>query len=215
MKVVKWLLLGIVLQSPLLGDLDEQGFSSYDEGDLLKQQGWHPQSIGGGDRYADMAGRVLVVSDPETGGHYIEWIAGFSGREQTRIVKNFEPTTSPRVKIEFEFLPGAATVTGQFYFDKKGESALSLRFLKGEIHIMNAVSREMIPTGIQFQPDDWNLITLDLDFESSTIEIHLNGKSEKFEALPVGLFDLNRVNFFAGGVDFSSKLRSLKIQSIQ
>lgn len=209
------------LAAACFADLNEEGFESYQEGELQNQKGWSPQAPDGEQgEYVAAKERMEIRRDPVAKNQYLVWKAGFGGKDQTRVLKSFAPTTGSKVRISFRVKPGGEDLGGGFYFDqwKKGEdwngTIVSLRFAQGTFHVLEIGTKNPTDTGIAFKTDDWNHMELRLDFEKHKMDI-------RSERQLVGVFDLpaegcfvNQINFFGGGKTFETALDDLAIESV-
>lgn len=206
------------LAAACFADLNEEGFESYQEGELQNQQRWSPEAMDGvrGENIAAKE-RMEIRRDPTTKKQYLVWKAGFGGEGQTRAVKTFPPTTGSKVKVAFDLIPGANDLGGRFYFDQKSGvqvHATALQFLQGTVRVLETGKKDATNTGIEFKPDVWNHFELRLDFEKHKVEVLADRKSlGSYELNPDATW-LDQINFFAGGMAFETALDNLIIESV-
>jgi len=196
-----------------LADLNEEGFEKYREGELLGQHEWRPQTPGE-KGYANMRDLAEIRVDPDKGGRWLVWKAGFESPRQTRILKRFPQTAGTKVVVKLDVIPGNETVSGQFIFDQNRTGGTSLRFVKGTLRIAEFGDPKPKDTGVPFLPQAWNRLELQFDFETHSVRVFSEGRDAGAYALPPTLTGLNEINFFAGGADFETALDNLSIESV-
>ncbi len=186
-------------------DLDERGFEFYALGEIHGQQGWSKAFYG----------EVEVTQEAETGNRFVMFKNGSS-----RIVKRILATTSDKVVITLDFLPGSRDISGRLYFDQvRIGGVLALRFIEGGLHILEAGADMSRPvpdtnTGIKFNVHDWNHFELKLDFQAHEYEVFMNKESVgTYEMLTSDVTRIDQLNFFGGGRDAISYLDNLRITS--
>lgn len=195
-----------------LADLDEAGFDAYRTGSLHGQKNWTVECIDGNE-YRAAPERVEVVAGK--GKQQVEFKAGFQGRDQTRLLKGFPATTSPKVVVTLDFTPGSETLGGRLYFDDvNGGGGVALQFLRGEVYVLEDGSEKEVDTGVTFNPEQSNHFEIRLDFEAHKFEVILNRTSVGVFKLPTNVERLDRLNFYGGGGSFSSFMSNLSIASV-
>jgi|GEM_PF-6742996 len=194
-------------------DLDEEGFEGYTEGELLGQQGWMPQEASSGE-FREARERMEVKAGGAPHGQTLVWIAGFGGKEQTRLVKRVPSTTGSKALVRFDFLPGSANIGGRLYFEQKDLGSVGVQFVNGMVHVLEADTAEATDTGVEFKTEDWNRFELRWDFEKHNVEVLLDGQSLGHFQIPDTMTGIDQLNFFAGGTAFSSAMDNLTIESV-
>lgn len=198
----------------LHADLDENQFKRYTHGDLHEQEDWFTQGVAQeGAGYSDMLDRGEVRRDPNGVGKLLVWLAGHSGFEQSRFIKKFPPTTGDKCQVEFEIKPGASEA-GQIFLDQQGVGALTIRFVRGGIGLLDASGEvtEQILDRIEW--DEWVKVKLNVDFEKHVVEFFVNQRSIGTYPISEALTSFDQLNIFGGGAEFETQLRDLKIDSV-
>lgn len=203
----------LVLSGNARADLDEQGFEVYNLGELLNQDRWTPQQEGSG-TFEVAPERMEVRLGEGDRGQTIVWIEGFGGKDQTRVVKTIQPTTSNKVLVRFEFLPGGTSLGGRLYFEQKDLGSVGVEFSEGTIRVNEPGNQTSTDTHADFQPESWNRFELRWDFEKHNVEVLLDGQSLGNFQIPDTMTAIDQLNFFAGGTAFSSAMDNLTIESV-
>lgn len=209
-------LIGLVLivgHNCCLADLNENGFEAYNEGESVGF-GWRAQFFSeADDGYIEATDRIRVKRDAATGNQTIVWNAGVGGKQQTRTLKEFAPTTALKAVVSFNFKPGSETLERGLGFEQAGVCGISLSFTGGTLRITE--DKAPTDTGIEFKAENWNHIRLLMDFEKHTVEVWLNHASAGIFQLPVEFTALNQLNFSCGGVTFESEIDDLVVESVE
>lgn len=204
------------LASKSHANLNEEGFESYEVGELSNQSDWKPQAPNPDNpgSYIDEIDRVEIRQKSESD-NMLVWLAGFPADQQTRLLKSFPPVSGDKVIIRFDYLPGHTTVPGRLIFDSGDNNFnLSIRFLKGTLQIVTEGGASLSDTGLEFTADEWNKIELQCDFVSHQLTVVLNEKKVTSISLPEELLRFQRIILFGGGIDFESCMDNLSIEEV-
>lgn len=195
-------------------DLDEKGFEFYKEGEITGQGSWSPEGLNEAKTGFDAkTGRVEIKKSDDKKNQWLEFKAGFTGVNQTRLLKGFPATTGKKAVVSFDFKPGAETLGGRMYFDQAGVGCTNLQFIKGTVNILEPGKADSTDTGVKFKADAFNHFDLFLDFEKKKVDIALDGVAiGKFD-MPAKTTMLNFFNFYAGGNE-PSCLDNLVVSSV-
>ena len=199
----------------VFADLDEKGFEFYKEGELNGQGEWSTQGLNDAKTGFEVKnGRVEVKKSEDKKNQWIEFKAGFAGKDQTRLIKRFSATSGQKAVVSFDFKPGAESLGGRLYFDHAGAGGTNLQFIGGTIFILEPGKADSTDTGVKFKIDSFNHIDLFLDFEKKKVDIALDGVAAGKFNLPEKMTLLNQVNLYAGGNE-PSCLDNLVISSVE
>lgn len=196
----------------LHADLNEEHFSSYSIGDLLKQGDWFVEAPQDG-TYAPVQDRISVLKNSDFGsGNILVWKAGFPREALARAVKQFPVTTSPRVEVNFDlFLEGE--LEGTLNFNQSGGGSVRLFFVRGKINILS--NGETGTSTIPYLKKEWMNIRLNFDFTQHVAELRIEGEPAGSFPISPDMQTLSQVNFFGGGPDFETRLGNLVIRSLE
>jgi hypothetical protein len=216
--MVKANVLAVLLASAAMhglhADLDEDRFRQYSDGDLLEQDDWLTQGVeqeGAG--YVNLVGRGEVRPTKEGGGKMLVWLAGHGGFEQTRFVKKFPATDKSKCQVEFEIKPGEAEA-GQLFLDQQNVGAVTLRFVRGGIGLLDPSGELTAQIVDQIKWKDWVLVKLNVDFKEHAFELFIDENSVGTFPISENITAFDQVNIFGGGTGFETQLKDLKIQSV-
>lgn len=206
MKIFAWTFVVGVLwvgHPPIVfADLNEEGFESYQLGNVDDQKGWTKR----------FKGVVEVSKDKKNENKFLLF-----KKQLSSIIKQFEPTKSDNVIIEFDFIPGAETLGGRLYFLQNWKkNILALRFTHGTLHLLEKVKKGRTDSdtdsGIEFKIDQWNHFKLNLDFKKHNYEVFMNKKSIGiYQMIDKSATGVDSLNFFAGKQGSASCLDNLTI----
>ena len=200
------------LGTSAFADLTEGEFPNQ-TGHLHKQNGWEVQKPEAGG-WVEAWDAVQVEQD-DKGDNIIVWQAGASPKEQVRIVRPFPETKSEKVRVSFDFKPGAESVGGRLYFMQTASlPVMALQFRAGHVLVLEGGQAQATDTGIPFSTEEWNAIEIRVDFGRHTAELLVNGTPAGQYEIPTAAKALGLVNLFAGGQTHTSALRGLAIESV-
>lgn len=200
----------------VIADLDEKGFEFYQLGELSGQCDWMPQGMNDGyTGYEDKARRLEVKRSEDKKNQWIEFKAGFVGKDNTRLIKKFPATSGKKAVVSFDFKPGADSLGGRLYFEQMNAGGANLQFIKGSLYVLEKDKQVETDTGIKFKIDSFNHFDMLFDFERKTYEIFLDGVLVGKFALADKMTQLDQLNLFAGSKDNPSCLDNLVIKSVE
>jgi hypothetical protein len=198
----------------LYADLDEHQFKGYEKGELLEQNDWLTQGVAQeGAGYSNLPDRGEVRPGDEKNKNVLVWLSGFAGFEQSRFVKKFPATSDSKCQVEFEIKPGASEA-GQLLLDQQNVGSLVIRFVRGGIGLLDSGGESTSQIVDEIKWDKWVKVKLNVDFDSHTAEIFVDGKSVGTHPISESLTAFDQINMFGGGAEFETQLKDLKVVSV-